>query len=124
MTVTAFDYVESRFDADELIEEFGQTVSIRRTTNSGTEWEPTQATTDYPTFGARVAFTWKQLKAGNVLATDQRWMIAAGPLVALGVEPAVADVLVVGGVVVGTIAPLDPLNPGGVAVFFDCRVSA
>lgn len=121
--VDAFDYIESRADADELIEEFGTVVSIRRTTNSGPAWEPTQATADYATFGARIAFTWKQLQGGNVLATDQRWLLAAGPLVALGVEPAAADQLVVSGVVVGTIAPLDPLKPADVAVLFDCKVS-
>lgn len=118
--VEAFDYLESRADADELIEEFGQSVAIRRTTNSGTPWEPTQTTADYPTKAARVEFTMKQIRTRTVLATDTRWLVAAGPLG--NVVPAVDDALVVGGVVVGKLVQVDPLNPAGIAVMFDCHV--
>jgi hypothetical protein len=42
--MTAFDYAESKADADELIEEFGQTGTLRRTTTSGTSYNPTVST--------------------------------------------------------------------------------
>ena len=122
--VTAFDYIESRKDADDLIQEFGRTAAIRRITNSGPPWEPTQTATDFPTFAVRVAFTLKQLQTRNLLATDQRWLVAAGPLAALGVtDVQPADKLVIDGVAL-EIAPLDPLQPATVAVVFDCQVKS
>lgn len=120
--VDTFDYIESRVDADELITEFGAAVTIRRMVPSGTAWEPVLTPTDYVTLAARVEFTTKQLQTRNVLATDTRWLVAAGPLTALGVEPVVGDLLVVGGAVVGSVLQNDPLNPAGVAVMFDCHV--
>lgn len=117
--MTPFDYLTSRDDADELIQEFAPSgVMLRKITNSGTAYEPTQTPTDYPTYAARVAFTFAQLQGGDVLATDTRWLVAAGPLTALGVEPADGDTLVG----VGTIVKVDPLNPDGIAVMFDCKV--
>jgi hypothetical protein len=120
--MAAFDYIESRTDADELIEEFGRTIAIRRITNSGPPWEPTQTETDFPTFAVRLAFTLKQLQTRNVQATDQRWLVAAGPLAALGItEVHPTDKLVIDGVAL-EIAPLDPLQPATVPVLFDCQV--
>jgi hypothetical protein len=117
-----FDYIESRADADELIDDFGQLGSIRRTTNSGTVWEPTPTTADYDTFVVQQDFTQKQIATWEVLATDTRWFIAAGPLVALSIEPIVGDSLVVAGSVVGTILQRDVINPGGVPVYYDCQL--
>jgi hypothetical protein len=117
-----FDYVGSRADADELIGDFGATVTIRRMVASGPAWEPVLTPTDYDTLAVRIEFTQKQIATRTVLATDTRWLVAAGPLVALGIEPGVNDELVVGGAVVGKVLQNDPLNPAGVAVLFDCHV--
>lgn len=116
-----FDYVESRADADELIEDFGQLAYVRRATLGGPAWEPTETTVDYPTFAARVAFTQKQIAQGNVLDNDQRWLVAAGSLVAVAIEPTVPDKLIVGGVAL-PILRVDPVNPAGIAVMFDCHI--
>jgi hypothetical protein len=118
-----FDYVTSRDKADQLIRKFGRAVKVRRVTTSGPAWEPVQTETDSPTFGVRVDFTWRQLQSGNVLASDQRWIVAAGPLAALGVtEILPTDKLVVDGVAL-QFAPLtSPLNPAGTVVLFDCQV--
>jgi hypothetical protein len=119
--MTPFDYLESRADAGELIQEFGQPASVRRITNSGPPWEPVQTVTDYPTFAARVAFTLTQIQTRNVQATDQRWLVAAGPLAAPGIEPTPADKLVIAGLPI-EIVQVDALNPAGTAVLFDCQV--
>lgn len=119
--MSAFDYIESRADADSMIEEFGTLAYLRRVTNGGaTPWEPTQTSTDYPTFAVRLEFTQKQIAAGNVKAKDQRWLVAAGPLIAAGVEPAALDSLVVSSEVL-PILENSPLNPAGTAVLFDCH---
>jgi hypothetical protein len=120
--VDTFDYLESRQDADELIAEFGAAASVRRVTSSGSDFAPTLTLTDYPTFAAKVEFTWKQMQGGNVLENDERWLVAAGPLNALGVTTILpGDALVVGGVV-KTVLPVDTLAPAGTVVLFDCHI--
>src|SRR5437870_5285124 len=109
--VDAFDYLESRDDADELIAEFGQVITLRRYTASGTAYDPTTTPADYATKGAKVAFTVAQMRSGSVQGTDERWLVAAGPLTALGITSIQApDSVIIGGierevVKVDTIAP-------------------
>lgn len=118
-----FDYLESRDDADELITEFGQAVSLRRTTSTGPAYEPTQSVTDYATKAVKIEFTLRQIQAGNVLATDERWLVAARPLTALGVTSITTpDALVTGDSVVHPVLDAKPLNPAGTVVFYDCHI--
>lgn len=118
----AFDYPTSRDDADELIEEFGQTVSLRRITNSGTAWEPTQSTADYATKAAILDYSAKQIDGENILVNDRRALVAAGPLTTLGITSiAPPDSLVVGGVAVPIVRVM-PLNPAGVVVMYECQL--
>ncbi|MGJ5032353.1 hypothetical protein ACQR1I_36330 [Bradyrhizobium sp. HKCCYLS2038] len=119
---TPFDYMESRDDADDLIAEFGRAVLIRRQTASGTPFDPTVTNTDYATVAARIEFTFRQQQTGSVLATDERWMIAAGPLAALGVTTILpSDHIVVDGVE-HSVGPLSrPLAPAGTVVLFDVQ---
>lgn len=118
----AFDYLETRDDADEMIEEFGQTVSLRRNVVSGPDYDPTPTPADYATKGAKIEFTFKQIQSGSVLGTDERWMIAAGPLAALGITAILpSDLLVVGGVA-RKVGPLSkPIAPAGVVAVYDVQ---
>jgi hypothetical protein len=116
-----FDYLESRDDADELIAEFGRTVSIRRDVASGPDYNPTLTPTDYATMAARVEFSWKYSQNHNVLAGDERWLIAAGPLALLGITIILpSDSVVIGGVAHQIVNP-NPLQPAGTVVMFDCH---
>lgn len=119
-----FNYSEARDDADELIADFGTAASVRRMVASGPSWDPTLTPTDYLTKAARVEFTWKQLQGGDVLSTDQRWLVAAGPLTALGLSSILpTDSLVVSGNVVGTLLKSGPLDPtAALVVMYDCQV--
>jgi hypothetical protein len=126
----AFDYLESRTDADELIAEFGQAVALRRATDSGPAWEPTQTTTDYATLAVILDYTAQQRAASNqqagsadnVLMTDRRALVAAGPLVDAGVTNITPpDALVVGGVAVPIVRAVT-LAPAGTVVMFDCQL--
>ncbi len=119
-----FDYVESRADADELIQDFGAAVSLRRETVAGTEYDPTVSTTNYGTFAVKIEFSRKQLASGNVLDTDERWLVAVGPLAALGVtnKPASPDAIVTGDGRLHPILRCDPLSPAGVDVLYDCWI--
>ena len=113
-----FDYAESATDALELITEFGQTVSVRRTTDSGTAWEPTQTTTDYATKGAKVDWSWKQLQDSSILTTDQRWLIPAQSITVTAAEKLLVDG------VPYQIVRAAPLAPAGTVVMYDLQVRA
>lgn len=117
-----FDYIESRADADELIEEFGQAVSIRRVSSTGPAHDPTITTVDYTTFAAILDYNSRQIDGENILVTDRRALIAAGPLSALGITSiAPPDSIVIGGVAVPVVRVM-PLNPAGTVVMFDCQL--
>lgn len=115
-----FDYIEARDDADELIQDFGTSAQVKTVTNSGSELEPTQTTGSTATFAVRVEFTTKHRAKWNVLQTDQRWLVAAGPLGATVPQP--GNKLAVGGATVGEIIEADPLNTNGTAVMYDVQV--
>lgn len=119
--VDAFDYAHSQDTAERLITKFGQAVSVRRLVNSGSEWEPTQTPSDTATYGARIEFTTRHYAKWSILATDQRWLVAAGPLATL--VPVPGDRIVVGSADY-EIVRADPLNPAGTAVMYDVQVRA
>lgn len=117
-----FDYLESRDDADELIAEFGKAVRLQRMTPSGPDHAPTLTPAYSATNAVKVEFTWRQLQNENVLATDQRWLVAAGPLAALDVtEILPGDALEIDGVAV-EIVSADPVQPADTVVVFDCQL--
>lgn len=118
----AFNYLTSRDTADRLILKFGAAASVRRVVASGSDYSPTLTPTDFPTFAAKVGFTWKQMQGGNVLENDERWLVAAGPLDALGILSILPGDALVVGTVVKTILPVDTLAPAGTVVLFDCHI--
>lgn len=120
--VDVFDYLESRDDADELIQEFGAAASVRRITISGPVLEPTETIVNHATYAVKVDFTLRQIQGGNVQENDERWLVAAGPLAALGITSvAPPDSLVVSDVVKPVLA-VTPLQPAGTVVMFDCHM--
>lgn len=118
----SFDYIESRADADELIEEFGQSVSLRRASSTGPAHDPTVTTADYATLAAILDYNSRQIDGESILVTDRRALVAAGPLTALGITSiAPPDSLVVGGVAVPVVRVM-PLSPAGTVVMYDCQL--
>lgn len=122
MTGDPFDYLEARSDADELISDFGAAASVRRTVANGTPYDPDLTDTDYATKAVKIEWTMQQIQGGNILSTDERWLIAAGPLAARGVTSFLpADKIVVGGVA-RTIIEAKPFSPAGTVVMWDCLI--
>lgn len=117
-----FNYAASRATADRLLTNFGQSVSVRRTSSSGTVYDPTLVTADYATTAAILDYTSRQIDGENILVTDRRALIAAGPLTTLGITSiAPPDALVVGGVAVPVVRVV-PLAPSGTVVMYDCQI--
>lgn len=123
-----FDYLGSRDDADALIQEFsgGTTpnVSVRASTASGAKaWGPTLTPTDFPTFGVVIEYTTQQRdKDSNILETDQRALVAAGPLAGPNVIPTSAHSLVLADGSVAQIVKVTRLRPALVDLFYDCQI--
>src|SRR5262249_49067497 len=118
-----FDYIESRGDADELIAEFGKSVRLAvKTESGGSAIEPAFTTAYKTTNAVQVDFTWKQLQTGDVLASDQPWLVAAGPRPLLSVtdiQPGAS--LEIDGALV-QIVNVTKLKPADVVVLFDCQL--
>jgi hypothetical protein len=118
----SFDYADARDTADELITDFGQAVSLRRTSSTGPVYDPTLTTADYATLAAILDYNSRQIDGENILVTDRRALVAAGPLTALGITSVNApDSLVVGGVAVPIVRVM-PLSPAGTVVMYDCQL--
>jgi len=122
--VAAFDYLESRDDADELIQEFGQAVSLRIvTTTAGADpSEPSQSTADKATYAAVLTYSKSQIDGKDILRTDRRAFVAAGPLAALGVTDfdTTARLVIDGSAV--QIMNVDPIKPAATVVAFDVQL--
>lgn len=120
--MTTFDYPAKRDMSDRLLTKFGQAVAVRRTSSTGPEWDPTVTTADYTTLAAILDYNSRQIDGTNILVTDRRALVAAGPLTALGITSiAPPDSIVVGGVAVPVVRVM-PLNPAGVVVMYDCQL--
>lgn len=85
-----FDYVDAQATANELLTYFGQSVIIRRMSNTGgTAWEPVQASQDYPSIGVVLNLPrwYPAFTQGDVLRTDRMGYVAATPLGAIVPTP-------------------------------------
>jgi hypothetical protein len=116
-----FDFLHSRDTADRLITKFGGAAAVIRDVATGSDWAPVLTPTPFATFAVRVEFTWKQLQDAAVLTTDQRWLVAAGPLFGALDTMLPSDRLSAGGVEM-TIVKASPLKPAAVVVMYDCQV--
>lgn len=119
--MATFDYAESKADADELIEEFGQSGYIRRTPTTGTAYNPTQGTpVDHACTFVVTDYTTREIDGTRVLSTDKKVLLAKG---ALTIEPLTSDRLLDPAVPGYKIVDVAPLSPAGTVVMYQlqCR---
>jgi len=108
----AFDYAELRTVADTLITSAGQTAAIRRSTNTGDAWGPTQATTDY-TCTVVVTKTERAQRDGSSVSRKRKEVLVAVP----AIVPTDADKFVLASEV-HDIQEMAPLSPGGTVLLY------
>ena len=119
--MTGFNYARSIATANRLIAKFGQTVTLKRVANSGSEpWNPVQTETEHPATAVIVEFEDNEIDGTLVLRTDRKALIAKGTLT---IEPKPGDRLVVGSVILSVVR-VAPLNPGGTVVMYEAQVRA
>lgn len=130
--VEKFDYLESRDDADELLQEFGQIGAIRRTVSvpGPDEFTPgTEIDMDTPITVAVLPIELQDVGrdlAGTLIkSSDKQLLISAK---GLEIEPATTDLVLVDGGFVGAeyqggtpymLVRSTPLAPAGVVVMHD-----
>lgn len=121
--MAAFDYGESQDDAEELIAEFGQAVTITRSTagayNTASGTAALTPTTENGT-GAEVAFTEQAIAGTLVQGGDKKLLVS--PLktdgTALTKPQADTDTVTLLDGSVWTVKAVDTLAPAGVNVLF------
>jgi hypothetical protein len=121
----AFDYAETAADVDELLAEFGQSVTL--TTRTGGTYN-TATGTNTPTTATQtvtgVVLEWNQrnIDGSLVLVGDKRLLLS--PVTTAGAAltaPAANDTVTIGSAVY-TIVRVVPLNPAGTVVMYECNI--
>lgn len=118
--MSAFDYAETKADADELIAEFGQSGYVRRPTSSGPAHNPTAgAPANHAATFAVIDYSAREVDGSRILATDKRALLAVGSLT---ITPATTDLLVEADAQVYKIVRVGTIKPAGTVVLYDLQV--
>lgn len=118
--MAAKDYTKPQATADRLIEKFGSTGAIRRTTNGGDEWAPTVTTTDYAAIICTPGYKLENRNATLIQAGDKVGLIAMKDL---SITPTMADKVVIEDVAYSFV-DLQPLRPAGTTVLYEFHARA
>ncbi|NKJ04110.1 hypothetical protein [Rhizobium sp. SG741] len=114
----AFDYGKTRATAERLIAKFGQKGSLRRINNSGPDYDPVQASDDFPC--SFVDLDQSQAHVADTLIQRGDRMVYISTE-GLSITPTLADKMLIGGVE-HAIVDIQPLSPGGTVVFWQLQV--
>lgn len=122
----AFDYSEIADIADEILEEFGQAVTLTHV-EPGT-YVPgegiTNTTTTQAGTGAVVDWDARQVDGTLILIGDKRLLLS--PLNIAGTvltAPVLGDTIIdAAGIVYTLVVPLKTVSPAGTAVLYDCNL--
>ncbi len=112
--MAAFDYAEAAADAAELIEEFGQSATLRQVSNGTDPWNPSETVTD--TTITAVDLNREIRDASGTLTGQTRRTLYIST--AAGVVPAKGDRVAIGGTE-HEIAAVRTLAPAGVNVYHE-----
>jgi len=115
--MTTFDYTRTRATAERLIARFGQTGTIRRTTSTGPEWDPTQTVADYACIFAVMDYDKRDVDGTLIRQTDRKVYLSTA---VLALTPETSDSLVAGGVPY-SIIDVKPLSPAGTVVYYEVQ---
>jgi hypothetical protein len=116
----SFDYASLAVLADELLAEFGQSLTI--TSHSTGEYDPATGTTSssatsHEGYGAVLEYTARDVNGTLVLQGDKQLLLSPDLIAA----PEVDDVVTVGQIDY-TIKSVKTISPAGVPVLYDCNV--
>lgn len=126
-----FDYTATQILANRLIDKFGGTLYIRRTTTTDAPIDPwnvgtTETITDHEVFGALLNYRNQDIDGTKIQQQDKQALVSAK---GLSIEPTTNDLVIVkddAGVVIDSYQivmpnPLRP-NPQGPVVYWDLQL--
>lgn len=116
--MAAFDYDKARATAERLIAKFGQKGSLRRTSNSGPDYDPVQVGEDFSC--SFVDLDQSQAHVADTLIQRGDRMVYLSTE-GLSITPTLAHKLLIGGAE-HAIVDIQPLSPGGTVVFWQLQV--
>ena len=114
----AFDYANSQATAARLIANFGQAATIRRVTNSGDAWAPTQTTADTAVTCVVTDYANFERDGTRIQAKDRKVYVSA---LSLAITPTPGDKFVLGAMVYDIVS-VGPIEPGGTVVLLELQV--
>lgn len=110
-----FGYARMKATADRLLAKFGQAATLRRSTSTGTAFNPTPgAPVDYPITVVVEVYAFREIDGTRIRRDDLKVLMAKD---ALTIEPTTSDRLLIGGVE-HAILDVRPENPGGVLLMW------
>jgi len=116
--MATFDYPRLRITAKNLINKFGQSGAIKRTTPPDPIFGGDPTVTSYPAKLVPMTYDQRYIDGTNILTSDRQIYISA---VELAIEPQVGDIATAGGVDFH-IVNMDPYNFDGIVnVVFVCQ---
>ena len=119
----AFDYTRARATATRLLERFGQSAQLRKTTQIGGEpWDPasgTQWASDTDVTVAILTYQADEVDGSVITSQDRRVFVAADG----SIDIRTSDALVIGGVAF-QVLDVTPLSPAGTVVYFEIQARA
>ncbi|AYG66763.1 MULTISPECIES: hypothetical protein [unclassified Rhizobium] len=116
--MAAFDYDRTRATAERLITKFGQKGSLRRISNSGPDYDPVQASEDFPCSFVDLDQSQAHIADTLIQRGDRMVYLSTEGLL---ITPTLSDRLLIG-VVEHAIVDIQPLSPGGTVVFWQMQV--
>lgn len=127
--MTTFDYARTRATAERLIARFGQTGALRRTTDDGDPFNPSQTAADHACTFAVLDYAKSMVDGTLIKQTDQMVYLSTS---GLAITPETTDRLIVGGTWSGsplklngsvmTIVNVKPLSPAGTVLMWELQV--
>lgn len=115
--MTAFDYARSVATATRLIARFGTSGTIRRTTNTGDAWNPTQTTKDHDCTLVVTNYSVSQIDGTLIQKNDRRVFVSTDGLT---ITPTPDDLIIVDGVTLAIINVL-PVKPAAIVVMYEIQ---
>ena len=121
-----FDYEAAVGTANELIEFFGQEITLVKVTKSGTDYAPTVETANHTVIAAdlmqEVMPVRRDGNPDNMIGKSERVLYVAAKGLAAGIEPTKDDRVTVKGKE-HQIVSVEPLAPAGTTVFWTVRLA-
>lgn len=115
-----YNYTGVAKTAKRLIENFGKPVTVRRMTNTGTAWAPTQTPADTSFTGVMTNYMAKEIDGTLIKMTDKKLLLAA---YGAATTPVVSDRVIVNGEEYAII-DIKTLEPGDTALIWTVQVRA